>query len=225
MYKRSLVHFRPEDKQLLRSRRFPGDGALASIGCSAPRLLGVLVCVWVSGYNGDSQFPETRFGNSYKRLLASWVLTSLSLSCAHVHCICEAVAFLCKSLQKDGTCFQAAAPNGGRQEDCQVEHPLPPACCGAAPRRAGDGTDPDSTDRGWWPAVAAEERSWCWLHLRAWDSASLSKEKRKPRWSWREAERVCAESDEVHRHPEGSGSGSPSLLHHHLLGSRFGSCG
>lgn len=44
---RSLVHFHSEGKQLLQSRRFPGDGAPASIGRSASRLLAVPACLGV----------------------------------------------------------------------------------------------------------------------------------------------------------------------------------
>nr|XP_021135906.1 uncharacterized protein LOC110355067 isoform X3 [Columba livia] len=101
------------------------------------------------------------------------------------------------------------SPKWWQTRGCQVEHLLPALLRsraeGAMGRmRTGPGLVAGGGCRG---AELVLLPLLLRLHLRAWDSVYLSKEERKPRWSWCEAERVCTESDEVYRRPEGSGSG------------------
>nr|XP_021135905.1 uncharacterized protein LOC110355067 isoform X2 [Columba livia] len=102
-----------------------------------------------------------------------------------------------------------SSPKWWQTRGCQVEHLLPALLRsraeGAMGRmRTGPGLVAGGGCRG---AELVLLPLLLRLHLRAWDSVYLSKEERKPRWSWCEAERVCTESDEVYRRPEGSGSG------------------
>lgn len=82
----------------------------------------MLILVYIHFYRDTMKILSSQrhsLENIYNRLLASWMLTSLSLSCAHDHCSCEAVASLCKSLQKDGTCLQAGRSFGSLEEKKQ----------------------------------------------------------------------------------------------------------